>query len=388
MRSCWTSRWRAARDGDHSAHGGEEAFFSFFGCPFLLTLWQNMFDDLDLGLGAGSSATAAPATAAAAKTAAVVQEVAELDASSFGMDLDAMLEAAERQQRWKNAFGAGERVEAVYSEDGMWYAAVIDAVLPETGQYCVTFTEYGNSEQRGEDCIRLPVAAMLERKQEELKEAVEAEMAKKKKLRDSYLEKHPEVARPAMTPASTPPDSPLPNKSEAAAQLIRRGSMNKMSATFDHIVQDTAPGVAPQYLSSGVMSAEERKALILAEARKMGMESSGERTLVALEPRGGSPVGTPTATSLSDRRPESKRPKDLADAKRAGRSSSFSGGGSVRMVAAGAGKPAMRSAEGEGLFGDVEALLAAEELRRARSGSVGGEDERKVWASNPLTRKL
>lgn len=50
-------------------------------------------------------------------------------------------------------FKVGDVVEAKFSEDGVWYAASITEVHP-TGQFQVTYPEYGNSELLGEDSIR------------------------------------------------------------------------------------------------------------------------------------------------------------------------------------------------------------------------------------------
>ncbi len=79
---------------------------------------QGMFDDLDLGLGATLSA--APVAAPVARSAAVAQEVAELEENGFAADLDAMVAAAEQQSLWRGEYEAGDEVEAVWDEDGQW----------------------------------------------------------------------------------------------------------------------------------------------------------------------------------------------------------------------------------------------------------------------------
>lgn len=47
----------------------------------------------------------------------------------------------------------GDKVYALYSGDGLWYEAVVKQVQP-TGSFAVTYTGYGNSEEREIDHIR------------------------------------------------------------------------------------------------------------------------------------------------------------------------------------------------------------------------------------------
>ena len=51
-------------------------------------------------------------------------------------------------------------VEAVYSEDGLWYDAIVRAVLPQQN-YIVEFTEYGNLQQNSEELLRYPEGFIL-----------------------------------------------------------------------------------------------------------------------------------------------------------------------------------------------------------------------------------
>ena len=64
--------------------------------------------------------------------------------------LDALIAAQELQQAeakmWKPKFALADHVDVKWSEDGIWYAASIDAVDIASQTYSVTFTEYGNSE--------------------------------------------------------------------------------------------------------------------------------------------------------------------------------------------------------------------------------------------------
>jgi hypothetical protein len=75
-----------------------------------------MFDDMDLGF---ASTPLAPVVVAHAKSAAITQEVAVLSSAGFA-DLDAMVAAAEAQEKWRGDFAAGEEIEAVWDEDGQW----------------------------------------------------------------------------------------------------------------------------------------------------------------------------------------------------------------------------------------------------------------------------
>jgi hypothetical protein len=65
---------------------------------------------------------------------------------------------AEKDVRRQPFFRVGDTVEAQYTEDQLWYRAVVDERLGN--QYVVTFTEYGNSQQCSADFLRpLPEVA-------------------------------------------------------------------------------------------------------------------------------------------------------------------------------------------------------------------------------------
>jgi hypothetical protein len=318
-----------------------------------------MFGEMDLDGGVASAPS--PIAKVLPKSVEVQQEVVVLDALSFG-DLDALMEES---SRWKNVYRVGEGVEAMYLEDGLWYVACINEVLEESKLYRLTFTEYGNVQDTPEDQIRLPLQALMQKKEEELAPAVAAEEARKAKRRSTFLANSPDaiVAKPSIAGPS-------------ADLLVRCNSMSAISSRFDQIVNpNAAPEEVPSRSSSGgraggVMTAEERKALIFAEARKLGMESKSERRFVDV---GGN--NAPVKTSLSDRHLEEKRQKEK---KGGNRSNSFSTGGS--------GGGGGGELNGTGLnVGDVGMLLDVEEARRARSASVAAaESDRKVWADNAL----
>ena len=67
---------------------------------------------------------------------------------SGGVNLDALIAAEEQNQarNWKPMFSVGDEVEAMWSEDSVWYTAVIDSIDLDAKTYAVTFSEYGNSE--------------------------------------------------------------------------------------------------------------------------------------------------------------------------------------------------------------------------------------------------
>lgn len=185
-----------------------------------------------------------------------------------------------------------------------------------------------------EDQIRLPLAEMMKKKEEELAPAVAAELAKKAKRRSSYLAGKPPPDKATRLPSSAPPAPPPPTTTTSvpsvpADGLARRTSMNSMSAMFDQLVSGAAPPLAksepnPAAMQSGAMTAEERKALVMAEARKLGMENRGERRTVQV-------------------------------------------GGKAEGIES----------------GDIGGLLDVEDARR-RARSASQSEERKVWASNPL----
>jgi hypothetical protein len=61
---------------------------------------------------------------------------------SAGVNLDALILSEEaKAHRWKNLFNVGDEVEAVYTEDGVWYLAKIDQILEEAQTYNLTFPE-------------------------------------------------------------------------------------------------------------------------------------------------------------------------------------------------------------------------------------------------------
>jgi ATP-binding cassette subfamily F protein 3 len=49
----------------------------------------------------------------------------------------------------------GTFIQAKYSGDGAWYDAIIEQLIPSTGMYSVTFTEYGNTEDVGLASIKI-----------------------------------------------------------------------------------------------------------------------------------------------------------------------------------------------------------------------------------------
>jgi hypothetical protein len=54
---------------------------------------------------------------------------------------------------------AGSHVAARFTEDSVWYPAVIDAVVGDGQQYTVTYTQFGNSETLGSDSVLAPSTA-------------------------------------------------------------------------------------------------------------------------------------------------------------------------------------------------------------------------------------
>ena len=247
---------------------------------------------------------------------------------------------------------------------------MIDGALPERGRYALTFAGYGNSQATREDRIRLPLARLMEKKAEELRAPAAAELAKRRQRRSSYLKKHPEMARHDRPSASA---TEVPGAEAAAAPANglpaeQQPMMGRMSSSFNQLVSPEAPEApAPELLAGGVLSAEERKMLIAAEARRMGLAGGAERTLVAVERR----------QSVS----ANHSPKGL-DAKRQSRASSFSGLPSAEPLPPGSGDDFGKALAKSH---DLGALLAEEDARvRARSDSV---EERKRWASNPLAGK-
>jgi len=56
----------------------------------------------------------------------------------------------------RNPYAVGAMVKAIWSGDGQWYAAKIDAAREEDGQkyFTVTFTEYGNQEEVSGESVR------------------------------------------------------------------------------------------------------------------------------------------------------------------------------------------------------------------------------------------
>ena len=243
-------------------------------------------------------------------------------------------------------------------------------MLDEPGRYRLTFTDYGNEQETEETQIRLPLAEVMKQKELELAAAVAKETEKKAKRRGSLLVHNSPEARPSKPPVPTAVSTATTSAvapSVPPMGLVKRTSMGNMSSMFDQLVSDQPlPPPPTSVMQSGAMSAEERKALIMAEARKLGMDSRGERRTVE--------VGK---TSLSDRHLEEKR-KDEVDKKRGNRSNSFSTSSSSAPVSASVSSAAM--------VGDLGALLEAEETRRrSASQSAPAESERKVWASNPLS---
>ena len=51
---------------------------------------------------------------------------------------------------------AGSHVAARFTEDSVWYPAVIDVVVDDGQQYTVTYTQFGNSETLGSDSVLAP----------------------------------------------------------------------------------------------------------------------------------------------------------------------------------------------------------------------------------------
>jgi len=129
----------------------------------------NMFDDLDFGAMTVASPTQntpgkggmeAQRKNMMTRTRSDSLSRMTLRGVEQSIDIDDLIamEDQKQEKRWIPKYAVGDLVEALWQEDGVWYAAKIDAV-GESG-YDVTFVEYGNSQENTpEDDVRLSVAA-------------------------------------------------------------------------------------------------------------------------------------------------------------------------------------------------------------------------------------
>jgi hypothetical protein len=98
----------------------------------------SMFDDLSFDTLA-STPTAAVAKEPSREKKASLPQMTTLRGVSASFDLDALISDEEkRRHKWKNMFKVGETgIEALYTEDGQYYAARIDEVLEQPQMYQV-----------------------------------------------------------------------------------------------------------------------------------------------------------------------------------------------------------------------------------------------------------
>lgn len=282
----------------------------------------------------------------------------------------------------------GDRVEALYTEDGLWYAARIDAIEADIERYILTFTDYGNEQVTCEEDVRPTVADMMAEREKELAPAVEVELLKKKKRRQSLLLAHPELVKKDKKKSSTSGEGSEIEAPDEKSNADTDGSTSVEPSKAD---RDSAAAELEKLMKNpGALSNEERKALLLMQARRLSVGGDADRTYIKIDTDAPPSTGPPQASPLaaepkahSDRYLEHLRKGD----KKFGRSRSSS---QVEMKA----KHASQGSVSTGIFGDMESLVNQARTRAESDSSILGQDspspslERKVWADNAMLRKV
>jgi len=293
-------------------------------------------------------------------------------------DLDSLMDSLNKQPEWKPKFAVGDAVEAMYAEDELWYAAVIDRIEPEIERYVLTFTDYGNEQVTCEEDVRPTVHMLMQAREKELAPAVQDEMLKKKKRRQSLLVAHPELLKKPPKPSGE--DGHGGGGGDDDGQEDEAD--NEASGEGD---PDAAAEALEKLLaSSGQMTNEQRKQLLLQQARRMSVGSDADRSCIRIDKNGTEPTGPPQASpnlgkkAHSDRHLDNLRKNERLLSR--GRSSS-----TVEL------KSSDRVGGSQGIFGDMEALLNPRQRADSESAIDGKKVEpaveRKVWADNLMLKK-
>lgn len=326
----------------------------------------SMFDSIDFSLPETPVQPKAKETEAArpAPRSQETPRMGTIRAADMLGDLDSMLADLDKGPVWEPKYAVGDEVEAVYDEDELWYLARIDAVELDVERYVITFVDYGNEQITCEENIRWTLQRRMEEDEKALAAAVQTSVLEKKKRRQSLLVHHPElVARPTLD--KTPPASPA----EKRKQILDEKKAAK-AAQKDANEKEEDDSLA-EALASGVLTPEQRKALILKEAMKLS-KNSAERTFI----KAGGEVDAPPSPALhkaqSDRYLENLRKNDKKVSR--ARSASVI---DTRLAVAGASS---------GIFGDMEALVRQRADSESAINPESKTPETKIWSKNALAK--
>ena len=294
------------------------------------------------------------------------------------LDLDSLLANLDEKKKWKPKYQVGDEVEAMYSEDEIWYVARIDAVDLDVERYTLTFTEYGNEQITEEDNVRPTLQSRIAMQEKSLAPAVQVGVLEKKKRRQSLLIHHPELVS---RQSSTDLEPPVVLQKHRDAFLVENDDEEsgapKTAVAANSAVSLKSDAMLQMALANGVLTPEQRKALILQQAVKL-RKGSSERTFI----KAGGDVGdVGPAKAQSDRHLLNLR-KSGSETVSRGRSLS------VSDIDADTRDIISSAATSQGIFGDMEALVNANRQRATSESAIAGAKtpERKVWATNALAK--
>ena len=204
-----------------------------------------MFADLSFDMLSPSSpaAPAAPATSTVSSRPPTTlrggQQMMTLRGVS-GVNLDDLILNEESKRKWKSEFAKGDEVEAEYAEDGVFYLAVIDALLEDPQMYLLTFTEYGNSQQTHESKIRLTLAKKMELAQAVAQKEAQKEAQKASRGKQFGRTSHGHIQAPDFSGRAPT----LAGKSVEEKRRASETSSANMSAAFSAMLADANSSVA------------------------------------------------------------------------------------------------------------------------------------------------
>jgi len=328
----------------------------------------NMFEDLsfDLVVPTRPQEKKAGASSSPSRPAEAEMQVQTMQTPRDMLgDLDSMLETLEERPKWAPKFQVGQEVTAMYTEDELWYVAQIDEVDVEAERYVLTFTEYGNSQVTAEEDIRPTLASMMVEREKELAPAVEKERSLQRQRRNSYILANP----PKLKQVSLSQDNA--KKEETTSVVEEEEEEEDEEAKEAKMIE--------ALMKKDSLTPEERKMLVLAQARKLTASSNGaaplERTFIT--------VSQPSSPSTlekanSDRTMIKPRRKSIVGRARSSSVAEIRTKDQIRT-------PPSPVQQG-GISGDMDLLLHARPRAESES-AVAVKTERKVWADNLLVRK-